>query len=205
VLPVIGRRALQPAGAPATLTPEFLTPSQLHDPEGKEKPAQIATIRYGEPVTLSLPSDAGRGIIVHRALELLCQGVSAETARAAIGIPVADADWAALQATAKRFLETLSARFQPAALHWEVPITAADQAGSVISGTIDLLLETGAGCWIVDHKSDETEDRENRFAVHWPQLDCYRKAVAEGLGLSVAGVAIHWVVYGEIGYTRDVG
>jgi ATP-dependent exoDNAse (exonuclease V) beta subunit len=145
-----------------------------------------------------LPSGAERGLIVHRALELLCQKVDPNTARRALGLSIDDADWAALQSTAKRFMETLSARFHPTALHWEVPIVAADKAGSVISGTIDLLIETSDGYWIIDHKSDETEDRKERFIKYWPQLDCYARAVSEGMGFSVSGVAIHWACCGEI-------
>ena len=46
--------------------------------------------------------------------------------------------------------------------------------------------------------TDEVDDREERFARYRPQLDCYAKAISEGMGLHVAGVAIHWVSYGEI-------
>ena len=197
-LPVLGRRALRPSPPPAELTAEFLTPSRLHGQEASQKPLAVSTIRYKPPLELMLPSGAERGLIVHRALELLCQKVDPNTARRALGLSIDDADWAALQSTAKRFMETLSARFHPTALHWEVPIVAADKAGSVISGTIDLLIETSDGYWIIDHKSDETEDRKERFIRYWPQLDCYARAVSEGMGFSVSGVAIHWACCGEI-------
>lgn len=52
--------------------------------------------------------------------------------------------------------------------------------------------------WIVDHKSDETDDRHERFLRYWPQMDCYAKALVEGMGYRVVGVAVHWVGYGEI-------
>ena len=81
------------------------------------------------------------------------------------------------------------------AIHWEVPIVASDNSGSVISGTIDLLIETIGGYWIIDHKSDETDDREDRFARYLPQLDCYKRAVSEGMGLYVAGsgYSLGWI------------
>ena len=60
-----------------------------------------------------LPSDAERGIIIHRALELLCQDVSGDKARIAIGVPISEADWQALQLAAKCFMETLYERFGP--------------------------------------------------------------------------------------------
>lgn len=197
-LPTIGRRALRHADPPPKLTPEFLTPSSLHGLEGEGQLTEISTIRYGQPLTLTLPSGAERGLIVHRALELLCQDISDRRTRAALGIAIEDADWQALKATAKAFLQTVSDRFKPTALHWEVPILGSNKSGSVISGTIDLLVETNDGYWIIDHKSDETEDRDERFARYWPQLDCYAKAISVGMGLNVAGVAIHWVSYGEI-------
>ncbi|MBC2744178.1 MAG: UvrD-helicase domain-containing protein, partial [Desulfosarcina sp.] len=155
-LPVLGRRALQAEPPPAHLTPAFLTPSSLHGQEMGQEPLAVTTIEYGPPVELTLSSGAERGLIVHRALELLCQEVPSRRARQAVGLSIDDADWQALQSTAKRFMETMSARFQPTALHWEVPIVAADKAGSVINGTIDLLFETNDGYWIIDHKSDET-------------------------------------------------
>ena len=196
--PTIGRRALQHTDPPTQLTPEFFTPSSLHGLEAEGQPKAISTIRYGQSLTLTLPSGAERGLIVHRALELLCQGISEKRTRAALGIAIEDTDWQALKSTAKAFMQTVSDRFQPTALHWEVPIVGSDQSGSVISGTIDLLAETNDGYWIIDHKSDETEDRDERFARYRPQLDCYAKAISEGMGLHVAGVAIHWVSYGEI-------
>jgi ATP-dependent exoDNAse (exonuclease V) beta subunit len=147
---------------------------------------------------LTLQSGAERGLIVHRALELLCQGVPEKRARAALGIPIQDSDWQTLKSAAKAFLQTVSDQFHPSTIHWEAPIIGSDHLGSVISGTIDLLMETDDGCWVVDHKSDETDDRHERFLRYLPQLDCYAQALSEGMGYCVVGVAIHWVGYGEI-------
>ncbi len=209
-LPVVGRRALQSLSPPAELIPEFLTPSSLHGQESRRKPSAISTIQYDKPIELTLPSGAERGLMIHRALELLCQGVPPHTVRLSVGNLAEEKDWKILQSTAKLFMETLSDRFQPKTLLWEVPIVAADKAGSVISGTIDLLVETKEGYWVIDHKSDETEDRDERFHKYLPQLDCYAKAVSDGMRLKVAGVAIHWVSYCELsclvpGSDRDNG
>ena len=202
-LPTIGRRALRHLSPPEKLTPEFVTPSSLHGLEAEPQAFSIATISYGQPLTLTLQSGAERGLIVHRALELLCQGVSEKRARAALGVSIQDSDWQTLRSAAKAFMQTVSDQFHPSALHWEVPIVGSDQSGSVISGTIDLLIETDDGYWIVDHKSDETDDRHERFLRYWPQLDCYAKALVEGMGYRVVGVAIHWVGYGEIAIFRN--
>lgn len=198
MLPVLGRRALQAAVWPEKLTPEFVTPSRLHGMAAGRKMPAVSTVSYAAPPELTLASGAGRGLIVHRALELLCQDVPEARARTAVEPSIEEADWQILQATAQRFMEIVSARFAPKALHWEVPIVTEDKTGSVISGTIDLLVETIEGYWIIDHKSDETEDRGQCLATYWPQLDCYARAISEGLGLRTIGVAIHWACCGEI-------
>ena len=198
-LPVIGRRALQVSAPPAQLSPAFLTPSRLYGQASPRKPPAITPIQYGKPIALALHSGAERGLMIHRIFELLCQGVSADAVRAAVGHTIQEKDWQVLQSTAGRFVNTLSSRFHPTSLLWEVPVLAADKAGCVINGTIDLLLKTPAGYWILDHKTDETENREERFNHYRPQLDCYARAVGEGLGLQVAGLALHWVCYCEIG------
>jgi len=197
-LPVVGRRALQPARSHGWLTPAFLTPSKIHALNNGKKNVSMATLNYGQAVRLTLPSGAERGLIVHRALELLCQGAPEQRARSLLGIGVEDVDWQRLKQIADQFMQALHERFHPKALHWEVPIVGCDSSGSVIGGTIDLLMETDDGHWIIDHKSDETEDREGRFATYWPQLDCYARALEDGMGCRVGGMAIHWVSYGEV-------
>lgn len=198
MLPVLGRRALLDADLPKELTPEFVTPSSLHGIETGWKVPAVSTISYAVPPKLTLASGAERGLIVHRALELLCQDVPEARARTVVGPAIEDADWRILQSTAKQFMGALSAEFAPTALHWEVPIVAADKAGSVINGTIDLLVETKEGYWIIDHKSDETDVWKERFATYWPQLECYARAIYQGMGFRVIGVAIHWACCGQI-------
>jgi ATP-dependent helicase/nuclease subunit A len=200
MLPVIGRRAMKASVLPETMTPLFVSPSSLHGAETDRVEVDISTVRYAKPPKLSLVSGAARGLIVHRTLELLGQGVPEDVARGAVGSAIGDADWSILSATSKQFTEALSAQFSPKDLHWEVPIVAKDKSGSVINGTIDLLVETKVGYWIVDHKSDDTDDREARFATYLPQLKCYARAMAEGVGATVIGVAIHWACFGEISY-----
>ena len=198
LLPVVGRRALQPARSCGWLTPAFLTPSTIHASNGGRKSVAMKTFSYGRSVNLTLPSGAERGLIVHHALELLCQGAPEQRVRSLLGIAIDDGDWTRLKHMAEQFMQVLSDRFRPKSLHWEVPIVGCDPSGSVINGTIDLLLETDDGHWIVDHKSDETEDREGRFAKYRPQLDCYARALEDGIGCRVGGLAVHWVSYGEV-------
>ena len=47
----------------------------------------------------------------------------------------------------------------------EMPILGQDEQGAVVSGSIDLLLETKEGYWIIDHKLDQSDDLEGLFYV----------------------------------------
>jgi len=197
-LPRVGRRALQPGPLPVDPTPVFLTPSRLSGQAQSLRPKVINTIEYGRPLELALPPGAGRGLLIHRALELLGQGISQAKVRGLLDLNPTDADWIKIRKMAESFRQCLNETFQPAALHWEVPITAKNRKASVIGGTIDLLAETPDGFWIIDHKSDEPGDLEEIFDYYFPQLDCYARALSEGAGLKVCGMAIHWACIGAI-------
>jgi ATP-dependent exoDNAse (exonuclease V) beta subunit len=81
----------------------------------------------------------------------------------------------------------------------EVPLLGLDGRGSVVSGVLDLLVETAGGYWILDHKSDITDDRAARFEAYLPQFRCYADLVGKAFpGKPVLGVAIHWISYGKV-------
>jgi ATP-dependent exoDNAse (exonuclease V) beta subunit len=197
-LPRVGRRALKRCALPDNLTPMFVTPSRLHEQQEIAKLKSIDTIEYGNPLDLSLSRGAIRGLLIHRALELLGQGVSKEKTRRLLETTVTDEDWAKIYEMTKSFMQTLREKFDPLAMHWEVPILSKNQNGSVISGYIDLLVETQGGYWIFDHKSEEPEDQQKTFNHYLPQLRGYAQALSEGMKLKVKGLAIHWACMGAI-------
>jgi ATP-dependent exoDNAse (exonuclease V) beta subunit len=197
-LPRIGRRALKFGNLPDDLTPFFMTPSRLHGQEKGNISRTLKTIQYGQPLGLSLPSGADRGLLIHRALELMGQDISQEKAKKLMDLSVSDADWFKIQEMATSFTQCLHEQFKPTSLHWEVPITSKNRSGSVISGTIDLLVETKDGFWIIDHKSDEPQNMEETFNHYLPQLNSYAQALSEGIGLKVNSIAIHWPCLGII-------
>ena len=201
-LPQLGRRALKQGALPDDLVPLFVTPSRLHGAGEKACLRSLQTVKYGPHLGLTLPSGADRGLLIHRVIELLGQQVAPEKARSVTGPDITDEDWAEIEKMTQGFLKCLQAHFHPISMHWEVPVTAKNSDGSVVGGTIDLLVETVDGYWIVDHKSDETEDREDRFSTYWPQLECYARAISEGMRHPVLGVAIHWACHGQISFTR---
>jgi len=201
-LPRPGRRALQSGALKERPTPIFLTPSRLHGLE-EGHALRLPSITYGPRLDLTLPSGAGRGLLIHRALELLGQGIDTKRARSLMEIDVSDADWRMIQEMAAAFVQCLHENLEPTALHWEVPLTSQNRNGSVIGGFIDLLVETKDGFWIVDHKSDEPEDLEATYHYYWPQLSCYAQAIEEGMGLKVINVAIHWACLGTISFAKQ--
>ena len=74
---------------------------------------------------------------------------------------------------------------------------ALNDKGTVVSGPIDMVLETEKGCWIVDHKSDQIADPVEAFGRYTAQLDAYQ-ATLQQAGHRVLGTAIHWIRRGEI-------
>lgn len=73
----------------------------------------------------------------------------------------------------------------------EVPVLSLNQTGQIVSGTIDLVIESSQGNCLVDHKTDaELED-----AVHLGQLAAY---VGMNNSLNLASCALNWGKHGEV-------
>jgi ATP-dependent exoDNAse (exonuclease V) beta subunit len=125
--------------------------------------------------------------------------VSIEAAAAAIARWRLDGMLApgALVAAAERLCTWVSAQ-QAASRHVEVPVTHRLTSGSVVSGTIDLLLADEAGVTIVDHKTfvDSELPVRVRVAAFAGQLGAYADAVSAATGLPVAGVYVHLPLHG---------
>ena len=197
-LPRIGRRALKSGTLPTDHGLLFMTPSMLHGQQEGRNLNVFKKIVYGSPLNLSLPPGAPRGLLMHRALELIGQGVNQENIRSVLNTNLIDEDWKQIQEMAGSFMQSLQDNFEPLSFHWEVPVISGNRNDNVISGTIDLLIKTSEGYWIFDHKSDEPQDMEASFNHYRPQLKCYVQALTEGMGLKVKGIAIHWTSLGFI-------
>jgi ATP-dependent exoDNAse (exonuclease V) beta subunit len=111
-----------------------------------------------------------------------------------------------LGSTVTDFDRWLTGRFQPLQVMREVPLLGLDVRGSVVSGVLDLLVETTGGYWILDHKSDITDDPVARFEAYLPQLRCYADLVGKAFpGKPVLGVGIHWISYGKVNLLPEGG
>jgi ATP-dependent exoDNAse (exonuclease V) beta subunit len=202
-LPVVGRRAIQPRPLPEGLTPEFVTPSALEGGGVPDFPPDVRTERYSGGLRLEIGAAAvERGVLLHRCFEVL-SGHPEHVALldAATGHAWSPKHSRAVARAVSAFDAWLTATFAPLHVEREVPFLVTDEAGSVVSGVMDLLIETGKGFWILDHKSDETDDPVARLAVYWPQLCAYADAVRKArLEKPVLGVGVNWIGRGEVAW-----
>ena len=87
----------------------------------------------------------------------------------------------------------------PVQIDREWPVLARTEEGSVLSGIADMLVQTESGIWIIDHKSDQCDDYEQRFKEYLPQLEAYASALSQVSALKpIAGVGINWIRRGSV-------
>ena len=79
----------------------------------------------------------------------------------------------------------------------EVPILGINEAGQVLSGTLDLLIESATGNWVVDHKTDTDMSEETHIA----QLLAYRQLSAN---IDISHFAINWSRHGVLCDFKDL-
>jgi ATP-dependent exoDNAse (exonuclease V) beta subunit len=97
-----------------------------------------------------------------------------------------------LQAQLVAFKQYLEKHYQPIGYECECPVLSINEQNQIVSGTIDLLLETANGFWIIDHKTDKVKDDQK----HYPQLLAYAKALR--LEKPLLGMMINWTRLGEV-------
>ncbi len=196
----IVRRAIQPAKMPVGLTPESISPSSLHD-ENVERIGGIKTFCYGKILKLELMvKGAERGALLHRCFELInSTKMDIENLSNIVGYSFSDEDLNSICEATSLFEIWLNNNLKPLHIASEVPVLSLNNLGSVINGSIDLLVETESGFWIIDHKSDQVDDMDLRFAQYLPQLTCYSEAlIAARSDKPVLGVGINWISNGVV-------
>lgn len=198
----IGRRALRPEQYTGELTPDHLSPSQLHGSTASVP--EVVNHRYaGEFRVQTGLEGTDRGQLLHRCFELLYDGMLDHTMLPAlVGHDMAPELTCAVSAAVRSFADWVTSELKPLN-HWhEEPFIAPDAAGTVVSGFIDLLLETQDGFWIIDHKSDQLDDESmipERFAYYYPQLKAYADAIsALHSDNPVKGVIVNWITLGMV-------
>jgi len=198
-LPLVGRRAIRPGKATGVLTPDSRSPSEpVLDAAPMDSPGLVLE-RYGAPLEVDLGlAGVALGSYLHRAFEVLgARPELVDRLGETTGVAAEAAEVEKIAAAVQRFEAWLARRFAGATLRREWPVLCLDEAGTVVSGTIDLVVETSEGVWILDHKSDAVEDPLRGYGQYERQLEAYALAIARS-GASIAGTGIHWTRRGEI-------
>jgi len=208
-LSTIGRRAIAYRPVPGELTPETVTPSLLHgEPGNVSLEGHLQEETYGSPLETVLEVvGADRGLLLHKCFEVLGgRPGRVDFLERATGMTIDKTGWSRLEGAVADFERWLGGRFEPLRVVRELPLLGLDGRGSVVSGVLDLLVETAEGYWILDHKSDITGDRPARFEGYLPQLRCYADLIRKAFpGKPVLGVAIHWISYGKVNMLQGEG
>ena len=100
---------------------------------------------------------------------------------------------------ARRLRAVLNARFGPHRILVEHPVKLVQDNGQVLHGWIDLLIETGAGWIVIDHKSSPRPRSEwtDEALEYSGQLTAYASAL-NGAGLECAKCWVHFPVSGGL-------
>jgi ATP-dependent exoDNAse (exonuclease V) beta subunit len=207
-LPAFGRRAIEPRILLADLTPDTVTPSSLRGEESVGAISGLTGETHGKPLDIVVEgAGVDRGLLLHRAFEVLGgRAYRTDLLNRATGSMLSDAILGRIGEAVSAFEGWLGKRFAPISIRRELPILGLDEKGSVISGTLDLLVETADGYWILDHKSDAPDDTEARFSVYRPQLACYAKVIRKAFpDKPVQGTGIHWISLGEVTLAPEGG
>ena len=97
-------------------------------------------------------------------------------------------DRVAVTAQVDSFLAWVAKRWPGCPIYVEVPIEVDREDGTRLRGRIDLLVDTGAGWVLVDHKSNPRGGAHDEELVreHGPQLASYADALVRATGRPVA-------------------
>jgi ATP-dependent exoDNAse (exonuclease V) beta subunit len=106
---------------------------------------------------------------------------------------------------ARRLLHVVGERFQPQRVYAEHPVQYCNTAGQLVSGWIDLLLETEQGFVVIDHKASPRArtDWEEIALGYSGQLEAYAQGVTLATGAPVLSRWIHFGVTGGLVEVRS--
>ena len=200
-LPETGRRALRRAPIHDVSTPDSLSPSMIE--VGRDRPAQYRAERYGPGLNPEIGlAGTALGDFLHQCFELLGPNPGlTDRIPELTGVDVSPEGLDEILGEVRRFEGWLTASLQPREVLREWPVLMLDPVGTVISGTVDLIVHSKNGCWILDHKSDNVSDLGDAMGHYVAQLEAYGKALAAA-GEHVLGIGIHWIRRGQVQWTN---
>lgn len=102
--------------------------------------------------------------------------------------------------SAKRLIDAINQHFNPTAIYTEYPIHYSNDSGQIISGWIDLLVETEEGFIVIDHKASPRarSDWDDIAVSYSGQLAAYAAGLARATGKPVKAKWIHFAVTGGL-------
>jgi ATP-dependent exoDNAse (exonuclease V) beta subunit len=105
-----------------------------------------------------------------------------------------------LLTASERLFSWVNSTWPDANWYREYPVALLQENGTIVSGFIDLLLETSDGFVIIDHKSfpGNIEEAKKKAASFAGQLGVYAEAVMAATGRNVAGCYVHLPVTGMV-------
>lgn len=107
-------------------------------------------------------------------------------------------DPAEVVAAGNRFSEFINNQYPGHKAFREWPISLRNDAGQLMQGWIDLLLELPDGYVIIDHKSYPGPDWKERVKKYAPQLKTYKEAVEKATGKPVIDTLLHLPISGLV-------
>ena len=102
--------------------------------------------------------------------------------------------------SAERLIAAINERFAPINFYTEYPIHYSNESGQVISGWVDLMIETTEGFILIDHKASPRarSDWEEIALGYSGQLEAYTAGIAQATGKPVISRWIHFAVTGGL-------
>jgi ATP-dependent helicase/nuclease subunit A len=200
MLPLTGRRAITTNDLPALEVLDSMPATAVGTQLVPAFELALQTESYGASLVAHPDMSATEfGTFVHRCYEVLGHNPNKLDRINLITNRTVDSDdLQNISASVQTFRSWLDTNLKPTQIDYEVPIRSLTHEGSLVSGEVDMIVESKAGFWIVDHKTDHIDDLDAGFKHHWPQLSIYAKALTEGVGKPVLGVVINWVSLGKV-------
>jgi len=198
-----GRAALEKGAYAGTRTPVFITPSDL-ELETSAVAEDIESVKYGSGINIDLGLSAkDYGSFVHRCIErFMYQPDEKLDLDSVESLAVEEGDQQVIHAELTNFRQFIDENYPASNLLYETPVNGKNEAGAIVSGVVDLLIDEDRGYWIIDHKSDQVDDVNAAFSTHLPQLLSYASIIDGCRDKPVLGVGINWVRDGQISFVK---
>jgi ATP-dependent exoDNAse (exonuclease V) beta subunit len=190
-----------PSAEPQVFPPARLAPSSLGAPGLQAEARLLETLGPRLPLVPGATMDRV-GDAIHRYLGAVCAGrpdsqgnAQALLVRWGVSGQVSSETLVEASARLDRFL---TVRYPGSRRLSEWPLVFRNELGQVISGWVDLLLETPDGYIVIDHKSYPGPDPVEHAKTYAAQLQAYTTGLKQATGRPVLATLIHYPIQGLV-------